>query len=109
MYIASLKKSEDKLATEFYEGSTKNPGWKSLIPADVLKYIESNPENVFQKVFYEKLWNFTKIHHDQNTLQNQTFWIKSPMIKPLFNGLLTPKYYLHLQNSWEKFGRRHIS
>jgi hypothetical protein len=49
--IASLKKSEDKLATEFYEGSTKNPGWKSLIPADVLKYIESNPENVFQKVF----------------------------------------------------------
>jgi len=49
--IASLKKSEDKLATEFYEGSTKNPGWKSLIPADVLKQIESNPENVFQKVF----------------------------------------------------------
>ena len=49
--IASLKKSEDKLASEFYEGSTKNPGWKSLIPADVLKQIESNPENVFQKVF----------------------------------------------------------
>jgi hypothetical protein len=49
--IASLKKSEDKLATEFYEGSTKNPGWKSLISADVLKQIESNPENVFQKVF----------------------------------------------------------
>jgi hypothetical protein len=49
--IASLKKSEDKLVIEFYEGSTKNPGWKSLIPADVLKHIESNPENVFQKVF----------------------------------------------------------
>lgn len=49
--IASLKKSEDKLATEFYEGSTKNPGWKSLVPSDVLQHIESNPENVFQKVF----------------------------------------------------------